>query len=758
MLLSLGAIDATLAAGTIPGWLYNTVMFIKVVIGFSIIIFVHELGHFLAAKWVGIRVDRFSIGFGPRLFGYRGGEGLTFGGRPEYTADELEQRRYGETDYCFKALPIGGYVKMLGQDDVIIDDKTGDMSIGDDPRAFTNRPVGHRMIVVSAGVVFNVLFAAIVLMAVFLIGTDMPAPMIGWVDPDSPAQGKLFPGDRIVTLNGRNVDSFLDIKIGAALAEGQVRLKVERRGKLLDDEIVVETRKDAESGLHALAVEGVLTTEVTMDGREVGDRPNLLAGDRVTHIDGEPVETAFDILRVLGRSEGKVLEFTVQRPDKEDPGKSVPETCYQRAVLLISPANFESVRESSSIDDCHLLGLLRRRIIGQPTAGGPADKAGFKRGDIVASWGTVLSPTYGEIKESIVGSAGRESRVVVERQGKEVELRVTPERPFRLFGEEEPRVGIALHDSEEDRAVVADVVPGTPFAALDIPRGAELTSIDGQPVSGWFDVTEALLAAAGRTVTVTWVSGSEKRSGQVRIPSSLVNELGLPAGAIVWAVDGATSVKVPGEGGRKVEQPLRANPLALRAMLEQKVGQTVTVRYSPSLSEEGKPVEAQFTVRDDNVDPWQLRVSYLVDRFAFAPMMKLVSAEGNPWRALTMGVNVTGYQVWQVYRFLSKLLDRSVSTRNVAGPVGILNMAVQQAKAGTVELMFFLAFLSVNLAVINFLPMPVMDGGLMVFLIIEKIKGKPLSLKVQMVSTMVGVAAIVLIFLYVTIQDIGRLF
>ena len=112
----------------------------------------------------------------------------------------------------------------------------------------------------------------------------------------------------------------------------------------------------------------------------------------------------------------------------------------------------------------------------------------------------------------------------------------------------------------------------------------------------------------------------------------------------------------------------------------------------------------------------------------------------------------------KVYQFLTKLASRSMSTRNVAGPVGIISMAVEQARAGLPELMFFLAFLSVNLAVINFLPMPIMDGGLMVFLIIEKIKGKPLSLKTQMISTMVGLAAIVLIFLYVTIQDIGRFF
>jgi regulator of sigma E protease len=191
-MLLLSATDALLAANTWPSWLYNTLMFIKVLIGFSIIIFVHELGHFLAAKWVGIRVDRFSVGFGTRLFGYRRGEGLTFGNRPDYSANELEQRDYGETDYCFKVLPIGGYVKMLGQDDVVINEESGEVRLSDDPRAFTSRPVGQRMIVVSAGVIFNLLFAAVLLMSVFLVGKQMLSPVIGTVHPDSPAQGSCF--------------------------------------------------------------------------------------------------------------------------------------------------------------------------------------------------------------------------------------------------------------------------------------------------------------------------------------------------------------------------------------------------------------------------------------------------------------------------------------------------------------------------------------------------------------------------------------
>ena len=85
-------------------------------------------------------------------------------------------------------------------------------------------------------------------------------------------------------------------------------------------------------------------------------------------------------------------------------------------------------------------------------------------------------------------------------------------------------------------------------------------------------------------------------------------------------------------------------------------------------------------------------------------------------------------------------------------------MAADRAKAGYAELFFFLAFLSVNLAVLNFIPLPVLDGGLMVFLIIEKLKGKPLSIKTQMVATLIGLATIVLVMLLVTFQDITKIF
>jgi regulator of sigma E protease len=747
-----------LAAAEIPGWLYNTLMFVKVLIGFSVIIFVHELGHFLAAKWVGIRVDRFSIGFGLRLFGFRRGEGFTLGRRPEYKPDELQEKGYGETDYCFKALPIGGYVKMLGQDDIVVDDKTGEVSLSDDPRAFTNKPVGKRMIVVSAGVIFNLLFAALLLMAVFLLGRQMPSPVIGWVHPDSPAQGKLFPGDRVVAVDGRKAKSFIDVKIRTALADDTVAFKIERNGQVLDEEIVVETKKDEEDDLPMVGVEPVLSTELIRDGYPVDDLPNAHKGDVITHIDGQPVESGHDLLAVFGQSRGRILKCTVRRPAKDDPDRFKTVECHQRAILAVSPAELEAERRTSLADSCHILGLLRRRMVGLVEPGSPAEEAGFQEGDVIAEWGTVLNPTHDEILAAIQASAGKETRVLVERQGVETELRVTPRRPFKLFGTADAKVGLELTlRGEEDQPIVAALAPDTPFAELSIPRGARLLAIDGQPVSDWFEVVEALMAAAGRTVEVGYRSGSDEVTGRVTIPSSLVNELGLSTSAVVWSVDGVRSVEVDDKSGASRMLSV-GNPLALRELLASKIGQTVTVRFSPSLYEGGEPREEPFTVRPDNIDPWQMRIVYMFDRLSFASKTERVDAGGNPLRAMKMGVDITIYQIWQVYRYLTKLASRRISAGTVAGPVGIVGMAIQQAKLGLPELMFFLAFLSVNLAVLNFLPVPVLDGGLMIFLIIEKIKGKPLSLKAQMISTMVGLAAIILVGVFVTIQDITRFF
>ena len=103
------------------------------------------------------------------------------------------------------------------------------------------------------------------------------------------------------------------------------------------------------------------------------------------------------------------------------------------------------------------------------------------------------------------------------------------------------------------------------------------------------------------------------------------------------------------------------------------------------------------------------------------------------------------------------IFSRSVSLEQMSGPLGIIDMGGQIARTGLVQFLFFLAMISANLAVINFLPLPIVDGGLMIFLIIEKIKGAPVSLRVQVATQMIGLFLIVGLFLFVTYQDVVRM-
>jgi len=755
----LSAADLLLAASGAPAWLNTTVVVLKVLIGFSVIIFVHELGHFLAAKWVGVRVDRLAVGFGTRLFGWRKGEGFTFGNRRTYRTEELAARGWGETDYCFKALPLGGYVKMLGQDDIVIDEKSGQVTYTDDPRAFTSKPVGRRMIVVSAGVVFNLLFAAALLMVVFLIGKNMVAPVIGFVAPDGPAAGKLFPGDRVLDINGEAVNSFNDVRVAPLFFEGPLEFRVEREAQGGRKEVVTTTVTPVRltpDDLPSLGADPFVTTVRTQDGLAVGDLENVKAGDRVIEIDAQPVQTNLDIFRIFRQSEGRVLPVVVDRPDDPDrPGSPTRQvTCYQRAVLSVDPVDPSD--KKTIVDSCHILGLRRRRAVNHVLPGSPAEAAGFRRGDVVAEWGPIANPTYDEIVTTIQARAGKPIRVVMLRNGKAVTLTVTPRRPFKLFGQSEARVGVDFASmGEENLPVVADVAPGTPAAELNLPRGAVLLAIDGQPVANWSDVIRGLTAAAGRTVRLRYRSAGDEAEGRMAVPGSIVNELNLPPGAVIWSVDGQRTLEVQFPEGKKRELAL-AQAYALGKFLAGRVGQTVTVRYSRSVTEPMQ--EARFTVREDNVDPWQLRLSYVTDFFGYRQLEEKVTAHGNPLLAVWLGVKYVGQWVQQVYRFLKQVVTTDVGVQHVAGPVGIFGMAMEHARLGWSDLLFFMAFLSINLAVINFLPMPIMDGGLMVFLILEKIKGKPLSFKAQMISTLVSLAAIILFGLFITVQDIGRFF
>jgi len=161
----------------------------------GILIFVHELGHFLVAKYSGVGVLKFSLGFGPRLVG----------------------KKYGETEYLLSLIPLGGYVKLLGESD---DDE---LSPEDRKRSFLQQPVWVRMAIVAAGPLFNFLLAIVIFFMVFMSGVPVLTSQIGSVQEGSAAAAAgLLENDTITAIDGRNIDRWN--KLAEIISESEGKL------------------------------------------------------------------------------------------------------------------------------------------------------------------------------------------------------------------------------------------------------------------------------------------------------------------------------------------------------------------------------------------------------------------------------------------------------------------------------------------------------------------------------------------------------
>lgn len=735
---------------TVLDWLFNGYLIVKVLIGFSIIIFVHELGHFLAAKWMGVRVDRFAVGFFTRVCGYRRGEGFTVGPRPTYAPEDLAQKGYGETDYCLNVLPFGGYVKMMGEEDILVNEETGEYKTTTDPRAFPNKPVWRRMIVVSAGVVFNIVFAILAYAGVYLfLGREMLAPRVGRVEVGSPAhRAGLQGGDVVLAIDGEPVQSFADVHIRSLLGGDVLQFKVQRDGAVL--ETAVDAQRRIEPGdLSPVGISPDLTTTFSPAVAQSPEKLDFKPGDAITKVAGRPVDSVYEVLDAFERCKGRPVELTVRRGAGAGAGETFSHIA--RPELVFGAGSAPTTSASSSLPQ-NLLGLVPRAVVDGLVAGGPGEKAGLKPGDVILRWGPVLNPHFRDITAGTDANDGSPIPVVVERNGARVELSVSPQRPFRLFGATRPMVGV-FFSTENSQPIVADVLPGTPAAELGLPRGATLLAVGGAPVANWFDVFERLKTSAGSVVTIRYRAGPDELTAEMAVPGSVVSALALPDAARIYSIDGEDTVIL--DSGKKAALPTAS---VARELFKKNIGKTVTVSYISSQLDLERHTKT-FAVTAENFDPWQMRALYTWKPVQyFQQYESTVTAQGNPLTALAMGWRQSIDVLRDVYRVIQNMVSPRgrVGVSDVSGPIGIVRAAMRHAESGFSNLMFFLAYISVNLAVINFLPIPVVDGGLMVFLILEKIRGKPLNLKVQVWATLLGLALIGLCFVLVTFQDIAK--
>jgi regulator of sigma E protease len=688
-----------------------------VVVGFSAIIFMHELGHFLAARWAGIRVLAFAIGFGPAIVSYRPGLGWRRGSseREAYARRAAGQRPH-PTEYRLNYLPLGGYVRMLGQED-------GDPgAISDDPDSYQRCVPWKRMIVISAGVVMNLIVAAILFVVVFSKGLPVLPAAIGDVDPGRPAAkatatnaaalglvgdaAHLRPGDRISVLNGETPNSFSDVTLAASMSSRgvPVTMTVDREGVTSPLQFAIIPEVNRLSGLLDIGLDAPRAGVIAKTGTPEDDErfaANLAKGGLPGVRPGMRLVRAGTFEASAGAALPAARYAEAFRTSKGQPvplSFEDPKTAA-RVDLVVNPRprfqdDLVPGRLDARVPVQHLLGLTPVMKVSE-IADADAERTGLNAQDIFARVGAVEFPSMAQGFAEIQGHAGKELRLTVLRADAGTLTPVDLTVKVRRDG----TIGFGAGSTAEGSTLVARAPAGfvalrdptlgpAPAArTLDLPPGSRILSINDRPTETFADLRSALLAA-------------------------------VPADA-----PAATSVKIA------YELPAPGSPRR----------------------------DASWTLTPDDARRlhalgWQAPTSLAI----FVPDEVILKAS-SPGDAIRLGLRETRRVMLQTYLTFARLFEGTVKVEHLQGPVGIAHVGTMIAERGLAWLLFFLALISVNLAVVNFLPLPIVDGGQFLMILYEQLRGRPLPMKVQEMVTIAGLVFLGAMFLLVTFNDVKRL-
>ena len=257
------------------------------VLGFMILI--HEFGHYAVAKWLGVRVEQFAIGFGKRLVGFR----------------------KGETDYRINAIPLGGYVKMSGENPM--DQRT------DDPGEFMNHSRWHRFLIAIAGPTMNILLAVVLLTVVYMVHYEYPiyldkAAVVQGVRKDSPAQqAGIQAGDRIIKIDGIENPTWEQVQPKVWLSPNQaLEVTIQRGSQVLQKTLTPKAVTSSEVGSA-----GWFPEEPVVVGRLDPNLPAAKAGmkedDRIVSLNGKPVPSIESMIETLQQTKNQPVDLQVER-------------------------------------------------------------------------------------------------------------------------------------------------------------------------------------------------------------------------------------------------------------------------------------------------------------------------------------------------------------------------------------------------------------------------------------------------------------
>lgn len=667
----------------------NILYVLEVLLGFGFVIFIHEMGHFLAAKKVGITCHAFSIGF-PMPFVPK-----KFSNIFAYT--------WKGTEYRLGWVPFGGYVQMKGQaDNPNLQDGHDKEDTGD----YRNKTYWQKTMVLLGGVTMNAVTAVIGFVLAFQFGVTFIEPTVGLVDPGGKAweDNQIQVGDKITKVNGRDVVDFEDV-VYAGLFDGgeSIDVTLERKvdGETVTKDVTVPLDEDSRFGIALPAIKAqhrVLITE-----EEAAKFPDDLEtrpedGDEIVAIRGKnakgkaiggEVLNAPYIQGVLAMSRGPV-SITFRRGVGEDAEEFTVDYTPERHFF----GDASAYQAGMSLRGQQYVHRVRKNAAG--------DKAGLKSGDklvgVVKDDKRVTFNSHGELVEFLNDSDGNTVRLVIERDGKPMELDVTPDE--------------------------RDYMPGSYALSVTVspvnPKGLSDKEI------------EEKLAEIASTIKVYGV----RKDG-------VADKAGIVAGDVLVGIQVDSQEVTNPETGE-------FDMIALATAMIQATGMD-----APELTFQ---VQRSDGVKDIVVKP-------LKDGPDSVAVMKLSAAEkrSDPVTygfvdSITQGFYHSKKVGYKILMTFGGLFTGRIKIYHLGGPAIIAKRSYDLAQWGIGTLIFFLAFISVNLAVVNLIPLPVLDGGQWLIVTIEAIRGKPLPEKAMIAVQWVSFVAVIGLMLFVVGNDLYTIF
>lgn len=727
-------------AASLASWGWTVLNWLEVLIGLGMVIFVHELGHFVVAKLCGVKCEKFYLGF-------------------DIAGWKLLKFRWGETEYGIGAFPLGGYVKMLGQEDnparlreeieraksqqaaaqsqtgtVVAAETPGesapDQAAGDkdvaragetardqaqpagappedaidlaeaeqalyNPRSYLAQTVPERMAIISAGVIMNVVFAVITGAIAYGIGVRQLECAVGSVFPGEAAwKAGLQPGDRIVEIAGRRAKRFTDLHRAVSLGdiENGVPMVVKRAG--VPEPIFLTLIPDRKRLAPTIGILNDFTTTLleklaARPGSAASRaKPGFRGGDRVIRVDDLPVERYDQVRAYLDQHLDKPVRVTVERPANQGSRSGAASGPAEQVTMELAPVPMQT------------LGMVMAMgPIVAVQADSSAMAAGILENDRIVAVDDQAPGDPATLPDRL--SAKSEVALTIVREGRPDKLRLTMKLRSSKFCQPPiypgnavsiPQLGIAYQILNR----VEQVEPDSPAAKAGIALGDMVHSATLIPPSKEALVRQGVLAED--------------------------DDFNLK------------SMSLPFD-----EKNLNWPHFALSA-LQELPGMEVKLDLG-----KGRTVKLQATDAKDWYNP---------DRGLMFESLSYLQQAESVNEALALGAEETWNSLTLVYRTLTKI-GHQVSLKAFGGPIEILNQASRAASRGPSELMLFLTLISANLALLNFLPIPVLDGGHMVFLAYEGITGRMPNERVHVGLMYLGLLFILGLMIWVLGLDFG---